>query len=713
MKDRRGGKRGAADPGGGGSLPDYLFAQGLRSHQAGQLAAAEEQYRQAIAIEPKHANSLYCLGLIALQTGRSAQAIANLQKAIALNDRAPDWHYNIAVAYQNEGRGAEAITHFRRTIALNPAHLPAKIQLANQHATAGELDQAAALYRGVIEAKPDQLDAQENLARILLAQDRPPDAFAILQRAFRIGTPPSMRHLFVQVAKQMRPAGDDPQFRELLLRALSETWGRPAELADISLRLIKAAAGLAAAIDRSAQAWPRRLPEGELFAGPGLAAATSDPLLLRLLVSTFVTDIEVERFLTNARRVLLDRALAADAAPADGFPVALAQQCFINEYAFDATEEEWEAATRLRDELDAALASGHPLRPDRIVAVAAYFPLHKLTNAAVLLQREPAGLAALLQQQIREPHEETALQTSIPRATPLDVTSTPVRDQYEENPYPRWIRVAPVAPRASYDEQMRIYCSRAPYRPMNKGGQLDILIARCGTGQTALAIGQQFPAARIMAVDISLASLAYATRKAREAGVRNVEFAQADLLKLRDTGRSFDVIESRGVLHHMEDPLEGWRALLAMLRPHGVMEIGLYSELARRHVVAGRALIAERGYRSDAGDIRRFRQDVMAIADDGLRQALAQGDFFSTSGCRDLLFHVRERRFSLPEIRDFLNRERLCMLGFNVPEAILQRYATRFPQDRSLTNLDLWHAFETEFPYTFRGMYQFWVQRTG
>jgi hypothetical protein len=53
------------------------------------------------------------------------------------------------------------------------------------------------------------------------------------------------------------------------------------------------------------------------------------------------------------------------------------------------------------------------------------------------------------------------------------------------------------------------------------------------------------------------------------------------------------------------------------------------------------------------------------------------------------------------------------MLGFNVPEAILQRYATRFPQDRSLTNLDLWHAFETEFPYTFRGMYQFWVQRTG
>jgi hypothetical protein len=28
-----------------------------------------------------------------------------------------------------------------------------------------------------------------------------------------------------------------------------------------------------------------------------------------------------------------------------------------------------------------------------------------------------------------------------------------------------------------------------------------------------------------------------------------------------------------------------------------------------------------------------------------------------------------------------------------------------------MTDLNLWHIFETENPHTFTGMYQFWIQR--
>ncbi len=67
-------------------------------------------------------------------------------------------------------------------------------------------------------------------------------------------------------------------------------------------------------------------------------------------------------------------------------------------------------------------------------------------------------------------------------------------------------------------------------------------------------------------------------------------------MELGSIGRTFDFIDVSGVLHHMADPWQGWRVLLSLLRPGSTMQVGLYSELARQHVVAARKLIAERGY---------------------------------------------------------------------------------------------------------------------
>src|SRR5262249_16383310 len=154
----------------------------------------------------------------------------------------------------------------------------------------------------------------------------------------------------------------------------------------------------------------------------------------------------------------------------------------------------------------------------------------------------------------------------------------------------------------------------------------------CGTGQHPIEAAQQFAGASVLAIDLSLSSLAYAKRKTRELGRTNIEYAQADILKLGALGRSFDLIESSGVLHHLGDPFAGWRVLVSLLRPGGFMTIGLYSEIARSDVVAARAFIAERGYRPTAEDIRRCRQELIAL-DEGrrFRGITASGDFFSIS----------------------------------------------------------------------------------
>ena len=113
-----------------------------------------------------------------------------------------------------------------------------------------------------------------------------------------------------------------------------------------------------------------------------------DKLLLALLTSAQNTDVELERFLTMARRLLLE-AVADDDADDAGleFYAALVRQCFINEYVFFHSEEEIHRAGKLRDAVAAALETGTPISALRLLAVAACFPLHSLSGAARLLDR--------------------------------------------------------------------------------------------------------------------------------------------------------------------------------------------------------------------------------------------------------------------------------------------------------------------------------------
>jgi hypothetical protein len=144
------------------------------------------------------------------------------------------------------------------------------------------------------------------------------------------------------------------------------------------------------------------------------------------------------------------------------------------------------------------------------------------------------------------------------------------------------------------------------------------------------------------------------------------------------------------------------------------MRIGLYSELGRRHIVRARELIARHGLSADPGGIRALRNEIRKRADDELLGKLLRSeDFYSLSGCRDLLFHVQERRLSLPEIGGMIRRLGLTFLGFELPDSgvTLSRYRARFPDDPTLARLDYWHRLEEAYPDTFSRMYQFWVRR--
>ena len=92
-------------------------------------------------------------------------------------------------------------------------------------------------------------------------------------------------------------------------------------------------------------------------------------------------------------------------------------------------------------------------------------------------------------------------------------------------------------------------------------------------------------------------------------------------------------------------------------------------------------------------------------------QFLRSRDFYSMSACRDLLFHVQEHRFTVPQIKVILAQLGLKFIGFVVEPEAAAEYARLFPDDPAKIDLDHWHVFETGRPNTFARMYQFWVQR--
>ncbi len=446
------------------------------------------------------------------------------------------------------------------------------------------------------------------------------------------------------------------------------------------------------------------------FGAGDIAAIASDIFFRSVLQLTTLHGVMLELFLTTLRAALLRLVVTNvfDAVPVDDDLIdllsALAQQCFINEYVFAQTDAEIEQANRLRELLIEKLPHGDGVSPLLVAAVAAYFPLHSLPSAKSLLTaRWPECTGDLLRVQVREPLQEAEDRAAIPTLTPIDDdVSVAVMGQYDENPYPRWTINPFIVRAADRKRQPRPVGDDAP-------ASEDVLIAGCGTGQHPFSNAQYAPQSRILAVDISRTALAYARRKTREEGLRNVDYAQADILKLGTIGRTFDRIEAVGVLHHLADPKTGWRVLLSLLAPHGTMRVGLYSATARRAVVEARALIARRGYRATAEDIRALRQTI--IRSQSSNTLLKIADFYSMSGCRDLLFNVMEHRFTIPEIAAFLNQHGLMFHGFELDPAIIERFRHRYPDADALANLDYWHEFETANPDTFWHMYVFTVSR--
>lgn len=706
------------------SDPEIAYYAGVVAFQLGRAEQSLELLRSAVSLDPKYTDAFHALGTIFLELRRleeAAQAFesvlglmpdrfdvlvslgsiqaelgaikkgaALLKRALAIDGSRPDLNNNLGVIYQGLGGFAEAESYLSAAAAAEPQNFDYRANMARNQYSLGNYGRALEEYRAAIELDATVLSVWQSLVDCLsMAEEVPVDdrLRSDLLACFAMDEldVTGLGHLIVQFIKRDLGAGE--------ITAIADEYSAS---------------------------------DGDRQKAVTFLRNMSDPLITRFLRRSRVQDVEGEGILTALRKIFLVSArekrlseLLGSDGNGEDLLYALAHHCYFSEYVLWVSDQEGDQLRQVEGGIAQDLKSKDGLDPLNAALTACYTPLpdsgFQMELTAIDGTEYGDAFEALFRQHVLAPRLEAALSRDIPNLSVIeDDVSQRVRSQYEENPYPRWdyLRRWEIA---SFSNTMLKRFPHLSHQDIRWPAAPSYLVAGCGTGRLPISIAQSVSNVEVLAVDLSLNSLAYAARKTQELGVSNIRFAQADILDLKRLEDSFDVIDCSGVLHHMRDPMEGWKSLNDRLAPGGFMRIGLYSELARRYMIQVQRFARDEGYGSTADDIRRCRRDIMMLpADDPMRNVVLYPDFYALSECRDMLFHVQEHRFTIPEISQAIDQLGLELVGFDFPDSTtINAYKCEFPDDVYATSLDNWHDFELADPDVFFGMYNFWLRKTG
>ena len=673
----------------------------------------QKKFRQSLSLSKEmkesHPNSIILYNIIGASYSGLKQfknALVYYQKSLEINPNYSEAAYNMGIAYKNIGEYDLAIYAYKKALKINPKYCEANFNLGNALKTLDKIEQAIEQYRQAISVNPKFYEAHYNLGNALLDQGDHIKAIECYIQSIKIK--PNSTEAFKRLSNIFTKVvfkGPNPELEELIISIFNlKTIVKPIALSRASISLLKFDPFIQKLLDKPSSIETDKSIESLTF------NLSKNKLLLKLMSISLIPDSELEAALRNIRYSLIKSIHKIKNTPELLlFQSALALHCFTNEYIYNLSKEEISLIKSLENEINANFAKGVQLNKSLILCLASYKALNQYDWSEFL--ENVTQISDVVSRQILEPIHENQIKSELPILQVIsNQISSKVRGQYEDNPYPRWVNTGLSQKNTIYSEiksnedlrvsDTRIYDVDKPH----------ILIAGCGTGQHSIRVASKFKEAKILAIDLSLSSLAYAKRKTIELGIENIDYMQADILDLEKLNRKFDMIQSSGVLHHMENPMAGWHTLKNCLKTGGLMKIGLYSNLARNHIVKIRKEVKQSGIDLDDESIRSYRDNLINSKEEHHIKIKLSNNFYSLSEIRDLLFHVQEHRFTIPKIKKCLNELNLNFCGFD-SAVITKDFLKHHSEKLDLYNLDKWSIFEEKKPDTFIAMYQFWCQK--
>lgn len=141
-----------------------LFALGNTAQALGLGDAAQQFYRQVLALEPARLEALVNLANLLRVSGQFDAAIGLLEPALARNPQSPELHLTLGSARREKGEAETAIFHYRAALAADPHYAPALANLGDMLCDAGNRQEARTLYDAAIKAEPKNPQARLNRA---------------------------------------------------------------------------------------------------------------------------------------------------------------------------------------------------------------------------------------------------------------------------------------------------------------------------------------------------------------------------------------------------------------------------------------------------------------------------------------------------------------------------------------------------------------------
>lgn len=673
--------------------------------ELGLFKEAETSLKNYIETESGHAKAYFKLGNIQYDQFMYEEAKENYRKSLALEPNFVDAHNNLGITLQKLGQLKQSEICLRKTLELKPDYSQGHNNLGNTLVDMGRLEEADAIYTKAVALDPGYAEAYYNLGNLRKELGKKAEAISLYANAINLNQ--QFKNAYINLGHTLRGhrfEKSDPALYQSLCSLLLSGTCRPKTVSRSIISLLKKDPNIKELL----------IPSTE-NSGIDALLSTIDRLdeldLLGILMRLSpIADLDLEALFVNVRKEILEfREKILFTPVIRNFLTTLSLQCFINEHIYFETEKESQLIEKLTCEIERGILKGQQPNVLKILCLSLYRPLHKYDWCTEL--EELNQIPELKRRLVDEPELEKKIAKELPSLKDItDRTSLEVQAQYQENPYPRWINLTTFEKGNTIHKICDGLKLRLSHDQVRRQRYPKILVAGCGTGQHSIEVALYYDSSTVIAVDLSLASLAYAQRKTTELGVENVTYLQADILDLRMLELNFDVIESSGVLHHMRDPYEGWSILYDTLNPGGLMKIALYSQIAREGIAQTRKEIIDLGIERTQSDIKSFRNDLIVSLRRAQRNLIDAPDFYTTSEVRDLIFHVQEHNFTLLQIQEYLDRLGLIFCGFCDSEAV-SRFVKYFGAGADVCDLSLWHRFELSNPRTFAGMYQFYCQK--
>ena len=661
---------------------------------------------ELIAKYPNNATIHNLLGAGFIQFNKVEKSLYHLQKAIQLEPE----NYLIL---NNLGNVFIDLNEYQKAIELINSALSIRSDFAEGYNTlglalfkSGDIDGSIINFQKAIKLKHNLLSAYNNLGISYKKKNEMESAFESFTKAIKIN--PSFIepiHNLASIINHVHFKTNRPDLYEIMIMILEKNnCINPNEINKSIINLLK--------LDPLFKNFLNDYftIKNETSLQNLISNFGNYPLFLKLISVSLICDLDIEKILQDLRSSILFSIFKLKSTPnLLNFQSALALHCFTNEYIYSSTLKEDKALDDLENEIEKQISIGKHPASHLLLCIVSYRPLYQYDWSPSIINN--SRLNEVFKRQIQEPNLEKGLELTINNSKMItEKVSRVVRQQYEENPYPRWINSNFTLFPLSIKEIIAETKIKLNKFSITKVSDPKILVAGCGTGQDALHAATRYKNSNVIAIDLSITSLKYAKRKTEELGIKNIEYIQLDILDLKKLNRKFDIIICAGVLHHMNNPLKGWSVLTSFLHDGGLFYIGLYSKFACKEITCLRKEISEKGIKYNNAQIKSYRALISRSITEKNKWLTNLQDFYSTSMFRDLLFHTQEKHFTLQEIKESISDLGLIFCGFE-DFRILNLFRKENKSSCDLYNLDKWHLFELNNPHIFRGMYQFWCQK--